>query len=87
MTPYIDATERRLDLIEIADVLSDPRVEDYLTGNRQRLATTRAILELFRIPFPMWAKRSVTGRTNATKAAIERWDADYAHKRYTRTAA
>lgn len=81
MNTHDDPAETRLSMMAIADVLNDPQVEEYLAGNRHRLATTRAILEMLQLPFPAWAKRSVTGRTDSTRSLMARFHQDNPHQR------
>ena len=66
----------RLALMRVSDCLSDPSVEDYLTGNGHRIAATRFLLEALHIPLPNWAERGVSGRRAATKAALARFRQD-----------
>lgn len=84
MDAHYDPRETQLDLMAIADRLNDPQVEEYLSGNRHRLATTRAVLELLEVPLPNWAERNISGRAAVTKAAIERWRDDNPHARLSR---
>lgn len=66
----------RLATARVADRLSDPSVETYLTGNGHRIAAARFLLEALQLPLPQWAERGISGRRAETKAAIARFRQD-----------
>jgi hypothetical protein len=69
------AADRRAMML-ITDRLQDPRVEEFFNHNDHRKAATRALMDLLGVPLPEWAKRRVSGRAAANKAAIDRFRAD-----------
>lgn len=60
---------------------SNPALAEYFSGNSNRMAACRMMLELFDIPFPSWAVRGLQGRAANTKAMIAAFRADNPHAR------
>lgn len=75
MTPHPDG-EAMLALAYISDRLSDPRIEAHFLKNAHKQAATRELLELFDVPLPNWARRSLSGPAGRNKAMLDRFKAD-----------
>lgn len=61
----------------VAARLDDPRIEAHFTKNKHKQAATREVLDLLGIPLPDWARRCLSGRAAASKAAMDRFREDY----------
>lgn len=61
---------------------NNPDLADYFSGNSNRMAACRAMLDLLRIPLPDWAVRGVQGRAAHTKAMVAAFRADNPHERF-----
>lgn len=63
-------------MMYISDRLADPRIEAHFTKNAHKQAATRELLELFDVPLPNWARRSLSGPAARNKAMLDRFKAD-----------
>ena len=61
---------------------NNPDLADYFTGNGNRIAACRAMLDLLGIPYPSWAQREASGRAAQHKAMITAFRDDNPHQRY-----
>lgn len=61
---------------------NNPDLADYFSGNSNRMAACRAMLDLLRIPYPSWAVRGASGRAANTKAMIAAFRADNPRERF-----
>lgn len=60
---------------------TNPHLADYFSGNSNRMAACRLMLELLGIPFPRWAVRDASGRAAQHKAMVAAFRADNPHVR------
>ena len=56
----------------VTERLDDPRIEAFFTKNKHKQAATREVLDLLGVPLPSWARRNLSGRAAASKAAMDR---------------
>jgi hypothetical protein len=68
--------EANLAMAYIKARLADPRIEAHFTKNAHKQAATRELLELFDVPLPGWARRSLSGPAARNKAMMDRFKAD-----------
>lgn len=61
---------------------NNPDLADYFSGNSNRMAACRVMLELLRIPFPDWAVRGLQGRAANNRAMIAAFRADNPRERF-----
>lgn len=61
---------------------NNPDLAEYFTGNSNRMAAFRAMLDLLCIPYPAWAKRGLSGRAGHRKAVMKACNQDNPHVRY-----
>lgn len=55
----------------------NPEIADYFTGNSNRMASFRAMLDLLQIPYPEWAVRTLQGRAARHRAMVADFRRDY----------